>query len=302
MTVPVVSTIITTYNRAELLPRAIGSAMKAASDGEVIVVDDCSSDETPGVCARIEGIRYIRLRRNQGLANARNVGIAECDSEFIAFLDDDDLRLPGSIDKQLAVLKASDSAAFCYGQALIGDARRQLPTGEIYPLGCPRGDIFWELLEDNFIPMPSVVARKSCLIAQTCFNTELTLVEDWDMWLRLSEHFDVAAVTEPVAIHRKAMATSNQMCSNSVELLRQALRVQQMALDRARARAASRTKRRSSLRSFQNRAYEILMTEATRSILEGDNRSARASLLDAFRLRPLRTLASGRLPWLFLEL
>ena len=297
---PSVSTIITTYNRAALLPRAIESAMNAASDPEVIVVDDGSDDETPDVCARIEGIRYVRLSHNRGLANARNVGIAECSSEFIAFLDDDDLRLPGSLDKQLAVLKASDGAAFCYGQALIGDARRQLPTGEIYPLACPQGDIFWELLEDNFIPMPSVLARKSCLIAQNCFNTELTLIEDWDMWLRLSEHFAVAALPEPVAIHRKAMATSNQMCSNSVELCRQALRVQQLALDRPRARSASRTQCRYSRRHFQNRAYQILMTEAARSIHEGDRRSARAPLLDAFRLRPFRALASGRLPWLLM--
>jgi len=297
---PSVSTIVTTYNRAGLLPRAIESAMKAASDPEVIVVDDCSSDETPEVCARTEGIRYVRLSRNQGLANARNVGIAEATSEFVAFLDDDDLRLPGSLDKQLTVLKASESAALCYGQALIGDARRQLPTGEIYPLTCPQGDIFWELIEDNFIPMPTVVARKSCVIAQNGFNTALTLVEDWDMWLRLSEHFDVAAVTEPVAIYRKAMATSNQMCSNSVDICRQALRVQQLALERPRARAASKTRSRNSRRQFQNRAYEILMTEAARFIHEGDNRSARAPLLDAFRLRPFRTLASGRLPWLLM--
>ena len=296
--VPSVSAIITTYNRAGLLPRAIESAMQAASDLEVIVVDDCSSDETPDVCAHIEGIRYVRLSRNSGLAHARNFGIAECGAEFIAFLDDDDLRLPGSIDRQLAVLKASGGAAFCYGQALIGDARRQLPTGEIYPRTCPQGDIFWELLEDNFVPMPSVLARKSCLIAQNGFNAELVLVEDWDMWLRLSEQYAVAAVAEPVAIHRKAMTASNQMCSDSVELCKQALRVQQMALDRPRARSAPTARRRSVRRQFQNRAYEILMTKATASIHEGDPRSARASLFDAFRLRPFRTLASGRLPWL----
>ena len=59
--------------------------------------------------------------------------------------------------------QANDQIALCYGQALIGDARRQLPTGEIYPLRCLQGDIFWELLEDNFIPMPSVLVRKSSL-------------------------------------------------------------------------------------------------------------------------------------------
>ena len=124
---PSVSVVITTYNRARLLPRAIESAQNAGSDLEVIVVDDCSTDDTPEVCANIRGIRYVRLNTNQGLASARNAGIAESRSEFIAFLDDDDLRLPGSIDKQLQTLTADDRIALCYGQALIGDAQRQLP-------------------------------------------------------------------------------------------------------------------------------------------------------------------------------
>ena len=297
---PSVSVVITTYNRAQLLPRAIESAQNAGSDLEVIVVDDCSTDETPQLCEKLDGIRYVRLKNNRGLANARNVGIAESSSEFIAFLDDDDLRLPGSLDKQLHLLTTDERIALCYGQALIGDARRQLPTGEMYPLTCPQGDVFWTLLEDNFIPMPSVLARKSSLLAQKCFNADLKLVEDWDMWLRLSEHHLIAAVEEPVAIHRKAIAKSNQMCSNSAELCKQALRVQEMALNRPRATAASRTKRRHARRKFCDRAYDILMTEATNFIHEGDTRSARANLRDAFRFRPLRMVASGPWPWLLI--
>lgn len=109
--VPSVSVVITTYNRARLLPRAIESAQNAGSDLEVIVVDDCSTDETPEVCAKMRGIRYVRLNTNQGLASARNAGIAESRSEFIAFLDDDDLRLPGSIDRQVQTLAADDRRA-----------------------------------------------------------------------------------------------------------------------------------------------------------------------------------------------
>ena len=293
-----VSVVITTYNRSRLLPRAIESAQNAGTDLEVIVVDDCSSDDTPEVCAQMPGIRYVRLTANRGLANARNVGIAESSSEFISFLDDDDLRLPGSLDKQLRAISADEHIALCYGQALIGDAHRQLPTGEIYPLKCPQGDIFWDLLEDNFIPMPAVLVRKSSLIKEGCFNTNLDLIEDWDMWLRLSETYLVASVAEPVAIYRKADVGSGQMCSNSAVLCKQALRVQQMALDRPRARASASTKRRYVRRKFRDRAYEILMTEATNSIHEGNAKSARANILDAFRFRPLRTVVSGRVLWL----
>ena len=275
---PQVSVVITTYNRSHLLPHAIESAKSAAMDPEVIVVDDCSTDNTPEVCAKIEGIRYVRLPINSGLPHARNIGAAESSSEFIAFLDDDDLRLPGSLDKQLRAIAVDDSLALCYGQALIGDSRRQLPTGEIYPLKCLQGDIFWELLEDNFIPMPSVLVRKSSLLEAGGFNTDLKLLEDWDMWLRLSEHSPVAVLAEPVAIYRKAGAGSEQMCSNSAALCKQALQVQQSALNRPRARAASGKQRRYARRKFRHRVYDILMTEATNSIHGGNTKSARRLL------------------------
>ena len=297
---PRVSFVITTHNRAQLLPRAIESAQQAGSNLEVIVVDDCSSDETPEVCARLKGIRYVRLNKNQGLANARNVGIVESSAEFIAFLDDDDLRLPNSIDGQLHAIESDDRYAFCYGPTLIADARRQLPTGEIYPIKCSQGDIYWELLENNFVPMPSVLARKSSLMKAGCFNTDLNLIEDWDMWLRLSEQSLVIAVDEPVAIHRKAIAESQQMCSNSAELCKHGLRVQRMALNSPRARTAPRRQRKYVEQRFRDKAFEILMTEATNSLHEGNTESARANLVTAFRFRPFRTLLSGRLPWLML--
>ena len=295
---PSVSVVITTYNRAWLLPRAIDSAQNAGSDVEVIVVDDCSTDDTPEVCAKISGIRYVRLSTNQGLASARNAGIAEARSEFIAFLDDDDLRLPGSLNKQLHALTADEGIAICYGQVLIGDAQRQLPTGEIYPLNCPQGDVFWDLLENNFIPMPSVLARKSTLLSEGGFNADLHLIEDWDMWLRLSEHSSVAAVAEPVAIYRKAVAESGQMCSNGAALCKQAVRVQQMALKRPRAQSSAATKRRHAQRKFRDRIYDILMIEAAKLIHEGNAASAKTNIKDAFRLRPFRTVVSGRLLWL----
>ncbi|HSE22108.1 MAG TPA: glycosyltransferase [Pyrinomonadaceae bacterium] len=295
---PSVSVVITTYNRAQLLSRAIESARQAGSDLEVIVVDDCSTDETSDVCAAFNGVRYIRLTSNQGLANARNVGIAESSSEFIAFLDDDDLRLPGSLDGQLRELISDERFAFCYGPTLIADSRRQLPTGEVYPLECPQGDIYWELLENNFVPMPSVLVRKSSLLELGGFNKEFDLIEDWDMWLRLSERWLVAAVDEPVAIYRKAIAESEQMCSNPGVLCKQCVRVQQVALNSARARAGSRRQRRYVKRKFRETAYEILMAGATNSLHEGNRQLARANLVSAFRFRPFRTLVSGWLPWL----
>lgn len=213
---PTVSVIIPTYNRARFVQTAVESAKHAGSDLEIIVIDDASTDNTPEVCRQLAGIRYIRLTRNKGLAGARNAGVLASSAEFVAFLDDDDRRLPGSIDAQIRALEANPGAAFCYGQLLAADPVHQLPTGEIIPKRCPSGDIFWDLLQQNFVPSVSVVAHKRPLIERQLFTAGLGGVEDWDLWLRVTEAWPVIAVEEPVAIYRKANRDSGQMCSDSV--------------------------------------------------------------------------------------
>ncbi len=119
---PSVSVIIPTYNRCRLLPRAVKSAQQAGTDVEVIVIDDASTDDTPLVCRSLEGIRCLRMNQNVGQAAARNAGILASTTEYISFLDDDDMRLPGSLDEQLKLLERATSAAFVYGQMIEVDA------------------------------------------------------------------------------------------------------------------------------------------------------------------------------------
>src|SRR5258707_4639971 len=118
---PSASIIIPTHNRPQLLRRAVESARAAGTDVEVVVVDDASVDETAMVCRELAGIEYIRLDRIQGVAGARNVGILGSSSEYIAFLDDDDLRLPGSLDLQTTMLAADPEAGLVCGAMLIAD-------------------------------------------------------------------------------------------------------------------------------------------------------------------------------------
>ena len=99
-----VSLIIPTHDRPTRLPQAVASARAAGRDVEVIVIDDASTDETAQVCQTLSGIHYYRVERNQGVAGARNLGIFESAAPYIAFLDDDDLRLPGSLDSQADLL------------------------------------------------------------------------------------------------------------------------------------------------------------------------------------------------------
>src|ERR1700750_2242444 len=114
-----VSIIITTHNRPRILPRAVESARLSGRDPEIVVVDFPSTNQTGEDCRPLHGIPYIRVERAQGVACARNVGLRASSGEFISFLDDDDERLPGSIDMQLERLKAGPRAGMIYGQALI---------------------------------------------------------------------------------------------------------------------------------------------------------------------------------------
>ncbi len=284
---PSVTVVIPTYNRVTFLPAAVESAKHADSDLEIIVVADASTDDTLEVCRRLTGVRYIRLSRNAGLAAARNTGILTSSAELVAFLDDDDLRLPGSLDLQIQALEAVPEAAFCYGR-LLSAGSRQLPTGGVIPKRCPMGDIFWDLLEQNFVSPVSVVARKQVLIDCNLFNTELKRIEDWDLWLRVAEVFPVVAVEEPVAIYRSANRDSEQMSSDSISMYRQMLRVQEMALQLPRAAAAPRAKRRRARLSLLKLVYNALVYEAKNALAEGDRGAARAKSREALRLRPFR--------------
>jgi len=296
---PTVSVIIPTFNRSSFLPAAVESAKHAASDFEIIVVDDGSTDNTAGVCDALTGVRYVRLPSNQGLAAARNAGIRASSTEFVAFVDDDDFRLPGSIDLQIRLLKATPDAALCYGRVLLADSIRSLPTGEILPLQSPAGDIFWHLLEGLFICPVTVVARTEALLACNLFDEKLRSAEDWDLWLRLTETRSVICINEPVAIYRKATADSEQICSDSGSLFRQMLMIQNVALHRPRAAAAPAWKRRRARLRLVRLAYDALIYEAQTAMTEGDLVTARAKSREALKLRPLRARADLNLLRLF---
>src|SRR5665213_1397086 len=118
-----VSLIIPTRNRAAMLQQAIASGKSAGDDVEIIVVDDASSDETASVCEQLRGIVYVRLKQNVGQAIARNIGVTKSKAEFLAFLDDDDLRLAGSIDRQVTLLSSNEQLGLVYGRVHIGDSK-----------------------------------------------------------------------------------------------------------------------------------------------------------------------------------
>ncbi|HEV2915477.1 MAG TPA: glycosyltransferase family A protein [Pyrinomonadaceae bacterium] len=287
---PKVSVIIPTHSRPHLLPRAVESARNAGSCVEVIVVDDASRDQTMEVCRQLEGIKYVRLEHNQGVAGARNIGILASSADYISFLDDDDVRLAGSLDLQVAALVNNKEAGLVCGAMLLADQEGNL-TGEVSAPKGSGGDVFWEMLELDFPAMPiSVVIRKECFTRVGLLDDGLPGIDDWDILVRIAEMYPVVIVDEPVSVYRKPTPFSGQGSSAQARHLLRAARHQLQLLQLPRAKAAPARKLREARRRAVNRIADTLLWNAAHAFRKGAYPFVCGNVLAALRLNPLRAL------------
>ncbi|MDX6557520.1 MAG: hypothetical protein QOF72_569, partial [Blastocatellia bacterium] len=197
------SIIITTRSRPQLVPRAVQSARAAGRNVEIVVVDDASSDETAAVCGGLSGITYVRVERQQGVAGARNIGMVKSRGEYLSFLDDDDTRLPDSLDAQIEALDRHPQAGLIYGRAIWGN-QDGMPTSRSYPSQCPSGDVFWKLLGRNFIPCGGALFRRSCVGRVGLLDDRIPGLDDWDLWVRIAEAYPVLSVEAPMIVWKRS--------------------------------------------------------------------------------------------------
>lgn len=281
-----VSLIIPTFSRPHLLPRCVESALKAGSSVEVIVVDDASSDETASVCQTLRDIKYVRLNSNRGVAGARNEGLRASNSEYVGFLDDDDLRYPDSIDAQVNLLDANPDAGMVYGRALYGDEQCRAKGGS-YPDDCPQGDVFWELMQSNFVPCLTVIFRRRCLERVGLLDESATGVDDWDLWVRISELYPVLATEQAVAIWRQPTPTSGQFSFRAERMHRRAHRLHRDKwLRLPRAVEATAECRNQAARAFADRATQHMISEARSRYRAGRTIDSIRLALETARLYP----------------
>lgn len=205
-----VSVIIPTWNRAELLVKAVRSALaQTMSPVEVLVCDDGSTDGSESAVSSIDDtrVRWISGSRGGRPAIPRNRGIRESRGEWIAFLDNDDEWLPEKLEHQLALARRLGCQAACSnasrvipGEGLKGDYlawERELVT-------------FDDLLQVNQVICSSAVVHRSLFEKLEGFpeQAELKALEDYALWLRVATLTDFAYATEPLLLYRDEAATS----------------------------------------------------------------------------------------------
>ena len=213
---PRVSAIIPTYNRADLLERALRSV--AAQDYrpiEAIVIDDGSTDHTPRILAEQaksladSGIELkTHHQQNQRAPKARNVGMKLAAGELFAFLDSDDLWYPGYVSTLVRLLDEHPSAGLAFCQIVVIDPDDKVVKNRDTQLPPePREGVLRRPFEQivRYMPMQTsgVVVRRSVIESVGDFDLDLPVVEDWDLWYRISKRYDFAFTLEGLACNRE---------------------------------------------------------------------------------------------------
>ncbi|UCH83412.1 MAG: glycosyltransferase family 2 protein [Candidatus Latescibacterota bacterium] len=196
---PLVSIILPTFNRANVVGRSIQSVLSQTyRHFELIIVDDGSNDTTPDVVGSFDDgrIRYIRLAQNQGSSAARNHGLDAATGDIITFQDSDDRWLDGKLTADVAALTAAGGrvgVCVCSHRHIKGGKTRTVsrPPGEV------SGDeIIRRLLMGDAYSTQTLAVRKTAMDSIDGFDVTLPRRQDWELCLRLAQKWSFVFVSD----------------------------------------------------------------------------------------------------------
>ena len=286
MSAPLVSVVVPARNAERFLPEALESALAQSVSLELLVCDDGSRDGTRALAQRL-GARVLCHDRSRGVVAARNALLAAARGRYVAFLDADDVLLPGALAAQVDVLERRADVVVVHGGAeIVEEGGRELPSWRrpFSEDAIESGSAaFAELLLSNELVTSTVVARRSALLAAGGFVNVGPSSSDWDMWLRLALRGAVAYRAQPVARYRQHAASISRATTASGARLRCDARVVRRALsvcDRIAVDEGQWTRRARSALA----AKAVL--HAGNSQTRGERRAALRALALAARNRP----------------
>jgi hypothetical protein len=218
-----VSVLVTSYNYARFLPACVESILGQRDvDLEVVIVDDCSQDETPQVTARWAGaprVTVVRHEQNLGMVPSVNEGFAMLDGDFVLKVDADDVLAPGAIARAVALLEANPGVSFVCGRP-----RHFTDVVPSVPDAPTRSWSVWPGAQwvaqrcrsaTNVISQPEVVMRASVLRQALPIRAELPHTSDLHLWLQLASLGEVGRINGPVQGCYRVHAASMQRSVHS---------------------------------------------------------------------------------------
>jgi len=279
-----VTAIVPVYNGAATIAEAIDSALaQSYRDLEVIVVNDGSTDATAEVLRRYEGRIRVIDRQNGGIAAARNTGVAATQSEYLAFLDCDDIWAPAMVERTVAALDDNRDCVLAYTNCAVIDSDGHDLRSALVGAGVDHAPTLDEMLSRLWPIMPSaVIMRRSIFDACGGFSEEFRSYgfEDVIFWLRVREEGAFHYLPECLVKWRFSLFPSPlktrwrkpEACITFDRILRERYGISSDRLLAARARA--------------NRS--ILGYIGLRALRDGNRASAREAFRRALQMKPTR--------------
>ncbi|MEO6719117.1 MAG: glycosyltransferase family 2 protein [Ferruginibacter sp.] len=230
---PLVSIGIPNYNYANYILIALNSVVtQTYKNIELIIIDDLSTDNSIAVIenwiSAYNGemqIHFIKNRQNLGLTKVCNLVLDKCQGKYFQILDADDMLLPEKIAMQVDLLEHENNVAFIYSNISVIDKEGAI----IHPdyLGrigydktkMPGGNIYAQLFDFNFIPLPSVLINTQYAKQAGGFDENLQ-VQDYYLWLKLSEQYNTVympGITAAYRVHESSMSNSSLTNPKSVD-------------------------------------------------------------------------------------
>lgn len=201
-----ISVVLPTFNRAHILAKAIDSVLNQSyHDFELIIADDCSTDDTHFLVSSYtdKRIRYVRTPCNSNAGATRNFGAFYATSPYLAFCDDDTIWAHDKLERQTAYISAYPNVSLVFHSFLDitpekgGGAQTILEPNQ-ERLSSLSTHIFHDLLFGPLIPAPAILMRTEAFRHVGGFLETLKSHEDYEFSLRVAKDYEIGHLPEPL--------------------------------------------------------------------------------------------------------
>jgi len=276
-----ISVIIPTYNCAPYITEAIDSVFhQTCHDYEVIIIDDGSTDATRTIIeSRYQTVRYFYVENN-GVASARNYGIAKAHGDLIAFLDADDIWLPEKLEKQMELFNKNEELGMVFTENSYFDEHGILANTLNKQERLMHGDIVRNIFLHSYVVTSTVMVRTSVFDTIGLFDEGLLVAEDDNMWMRIGMKYGIALLDEPLVRYRKTKGSlSSNFAAVVIGLNKQ--------IELLKSRYSDLFNRIGPL-AIRKKYADLYFSEAYRDFSRGNYAVSRSRFIDSYRNNPAR--------------
>lgn len=286
-----IAVVIPARNGERFLGEALDSVFaQELLPGEVVVVDDGSTDGTARLAASYgHGVRCI-TSGGGGPARARNLGVAATRSPLVAFLDADDLWIPEKTSRQLMLLRAHPDLAFVCSDMRSFEGRFRAPRTHFEERGFTGVSAASSIFLYDMVATPTVIVRREVLRARGGFDETLGLCGEADLWFRIGIQERFAAISEPLVLRRYH---AGNITRDALRLAEAVVRIWGRYLEPIAEREPHM--RRPLAADYAARRWHLHCLQGVIALNEGRKVDARRLFLEAIRARPGRARS-----WAFL--